>query len=206
MKRSVLVKGARYFPEYLSPTEQRDILEDVRSIVAAAPLIHPTTPGGKRMTVRMTSAGSVGWITDRKGYRYERAHPSGTLWPAIPDRIRSLWQGIIGTYPSPNCCLVNFYGEGARMGRHQDKDEGNFSHPVLSLSLGDQALFRIGGQEREAPTQSIWLSSGDIIVLEGPSRLAWHGVDKVRFGSSTLLPRGGRINITLRVVELPETQ
>jgi alkylated DNA repair protein (DNA oxidative demethylase) len=96
---------------------------------------------------------------------------------------------------------VNFYGEGAKMGMHQDKDEGNFDWPVVSVSLGDDALFRMGATERGGSTESIWLRSGDVVVMGGPARLAYHGVDKIRFGSSTLLPKGGRINLTLRAIE-----
>lgn len=206
MKSSVSVNGARYLPQFLAPGEQAEILEDIRAIVAAAPLMAPITPGGRKMSVRMTSAGRCGWVTDRAGYRYEGQHPQGMPWPAIPKRVLELWAGIIGADPEPDCCLVNFYGEGARMGLHQDKDEGDFTYPVLSLSLGDQALFRIGGPDRATPTQSLWLSSGDVIVLEGRSRLAWHGIDRLRFGSSSLLPKGGRINLTLRVVRRVEPE
>ena len=100
----------------------------------------------------------------------------------------------------PECCLVNFYSDGARMGLHQDKDEGDFEMPVVSVSLGDDALFRIGGRDRRDPTESVWLSSGDVLVLKRDSRLAYHGIDRVKPGSSTLLSNGGRINLTLRVV------
>jgi alkylated DNA repair protein (DNA oxidative demethylase) len=175
-------------------------VDDIRTVVAAAPLVSPVTPGGRPMSVRMTAAGRLGWVTDRAGYRYAARHPGGGDWPPIPARVLDLWHRVTGLARQPDCCLINFYGEGARMGMHQDRDEGDFSFPVLSVSLGDDALFRMGGVDRPAPTQSVWLHSGDVVVMGGEARLAWHGIDRVRHGSSTLLPRGGRINLTLRVV------
>ena len=149
----------------------------------------------------MTSAGRVGWLSDRRGYRYESRHPNGMGWPPIPPSLLTLWQDLTGLERKPDCCLINFYGEGARMGLHQDNDEGDFAYPVVSVSLGDDGLFRMGDTERVGKTQSLWLSSGDVVVMGGAARLAYHGVDRVRFGSSSLLPDGGRINITLRVVQ-----
>jgi alkylated DNA repair protein (DNA oxidative demethylase) len=148
----------------------------------------------------MTSAGRCGWVSDRRGYRYEPRHPSGVDWPPIPDRILGLWREVTRLGRDPDCCLVNYYDAEARMGLHQDRDEADFSWPVVSVSLGDDALVRVGGTERSDPTASLWLRSGDVAVLEGASRLAFHGIDRVRAGSSTLLERGGRINLTLRVV------
>ena len=180
--------------------EQAGWVDDIRAVVAAAPLVSPVTPGGRPMSVRMTAAGRLGWVTDRAGYRYAARHPGGGDWPPIPARVLDLWHRVTGLARAPDCCLINFYGEGARMGLHQDKDEGDFTFPVLSVSLGDDALFRMGGVDRPAPTQSLWLRSGDVVVMGGEARLAWHGIDRVRHGSSTLLPKGGRINLTLRVV------
>lgn len=148
----------------------------------------------------MTSAGRCGWVSDRRGYRYEPRHPSGVDWPPIPERVLALWSDVTGLERAPDCCLVNYYDAGARMGLHQDRDESDFSFPVVSVSLGDDALFRVGGVERTDPTESLWLHSGDVAVLDGASRLAFHGIDRVRAGSSTLLGKGGRINLTLRVV------
>ena len=184
----------------ISAAQQADWVDDIRAVVAAAPLVSPVTPGGRPMSVRMTAAGRLGWVTDRAGYRYAARHPGGGDWPPIPARVLDLWHRVTGLAREPDCCLINFYGEGARMGLHQDKDEGDFTFPVLSVSLGDDALFRMGGVDRPAPTQSLWLRSGDVVVMGGEARLAWHGIDRVRHGSSTLLPKGGRINLTLRVV------
>ena len=166
----------------------------------AAPPYAPETPYGKPMSVRMTSAGRFGWYSDRTGYRYVDRHPSGVPWPPIPEPVLAIWHRVTGLDRQPECCLVNFYGEGARMGLHQDRDEADFRWPVVSVSLGDDGLFRVGGTQRGEPTRSVWLKSGDIAVLGGDARLAYHGVDRIRFGSSDLLPKGGRINLTLRVV------
>lgn len=194
------IRGLRVWPGYLDRAAQQSLVEDLRAVAAAAPLVQPVTPGGRQMSVRMTAAGRLGWVTDRRGYRYEPLHPQGTPWPAIPAAVLALWRDLTGLARDPDCCLVNFYGPGARMGLHQDRDEGDFSFPVLSVSLGDEALFRIGGTERSEATESFWLRSGDVLVMGGAARLAWHGVDRIRPGSSTLLPQGGRINLTCRVV------
>jgi alkylated DNA repair protein (DNA oxidative demethylase) len=185
----------------LDPDAQASLLDDVRDVVRAAPLFAPITPGGRQMSVRMTSAGRLGWVTDAKGYRYEPRHPSGVGWPPLPPLALDLWRRYAGVERDPDCCLVNFYGEGSRMGLHQDRDEGDFRWPVLSISLGDEALFRIGGTQRSDPTTSVWLRSGDVAVLGGAARLAFHGIDRVRHGSSSLLRDGGRINLTMRVVD-----
>lgn len=194
------VSGFDIYKAYLALDAQRQIVEDLRSVLKAAPLISPRTARGKPMSVRMTAAGDFGWITDSKGYRYEPKHPRGQEWPDIPASILNIWQDLVSTDRMPDCCLVNYYGETAKMGLHQDKDEADFSWPVLSVSLGDDGLFRMGGQTRGGKTASHWLSSGDVVVMGGEARLAYHGVDRIRFGTSKLLPKGGRINLTLRVV------
>ena len=198
---SIFERGFQILPGFLDADAQAAMLRDVREIVRAAPLFHPVTPRGKQMSVRMSAAGQYGWITDRRGYRYERRHPDGGAWPPIPDSILAVWQAVSGVDRAPECCLVNFYGESARMGLHQDKDEADFTMPVVSISLGDDGLFRMGNAERGGKTSSVWLHSGDVVVMGGPARLNYHGVDRIRFGSSMLLPQGGRINLTLRVVD-----
>lgn len=195
------INGFAIHPGYIGRAAQVALVADLRRVVQAAPLIAPVTPGGRRMSVRMTSAGRVGWISDRQGYCYAPRHPMGMAWPPIPPSVLALWHRVTGRDREPDCCLVNWYGEGARMGLHQDRDEGDFGWPVMSVSLGDSALFRMGGADRTDPTRSHWLDSGDVVVMGGAARLAWHGVDRLRFGSSRLLPQGGRINLTLRVVE-----
>ena len=194
------ILGFDIYKGYLDVAAQQRMLADVRAVVRAAPLVRPVTPRGQQMSVRMTAAGAFGWITDRQGYRYERAHPDGQKWPAIPDSVLKVWAGLSGSARDPECCLVNYYEEGARMGLHQDKDESSFEWPVISISLGDDGLFRMGHAERGGKTQSFWLQSGDVVVMGGAARLAYHGVDRIRFGSSSLLEKDGRLNLTLRVV------
>jgi alkylated DNA repair protein (DNA oxidative demethylase) len=200
MKPDFTLRGVEIFKGALSDPEQRRLVDAIRDVVEAAPLFHPETRWGKKMSVRMTSAGRLGWISDRRGYRYAPLHPGGAAWPPIPEPVLRIWQDVTGLARTPDCCLINFYGEGAKMGMHQDRDEGDFSWPVVSVSLGDEALFRIGNLERGGKTDSLWLQSGDVSVMGGTARLLYHGVDRVRLGSSNLLRDGGRINLTLRVV------
>lgn len=195
------IRGAVLHPGLIDAAGQAALLADLRRVVEVAPLFRPVTPRGQAMSVRMTAAGRFGWVSDRRGYRYEPRHPAGGAWPPIPAPVLAIWQAVTGLDREPDCCLVNFYGEGARMGLHQDRDEADFRWPVVSISLGDDARFRIGGTERGGGTESFWLRSGDVLVLGGPARLAFHGIDRTVFGSSTLLPQGGRINLTLRVVD-----
>jgi alkylated DNA repair protein (DNA oxidative demethylase) len=155
------------------------------------------------MSVRMTAAGRLGWVIERGRYRYSPVHPeTHRPWPAIPAQVLEVWRAVSGWPDDPDCCLVNWYAQGARMGLHRDADEGEaaFAAPVVSISLGDPARFRMGGPERRDPTRSLVLHSGDVLVMGGPARLAYHGVDRVLFGAGYLLPGGGRINLTLRVV------
>ena len=195
------LNGVALIKGHLDRAAQEAMVGDVREIARAAPFQRYVTAWGKPMTVRMTAAGRLGWIIERGRYRYADRHPEGGAWPPIPPSILAVWRALSGWPEDPDCCLVNFYGEGARMGLHQDKDEGEFEAPVLSISLGDPALFRVGGLERKGKTASAMLESGDVALLSGASRLAYHGVDRIRFKGSTLLPEGGRINLTLRVVK-----
>jgi alkylated DNA repair protein (DNA oxidative demethylase) len=193
------VDGFRIIPGALSAENQRELLESVRARIARAPLYRPVTPGGHAMSVRMTNFGPLGWLTDRSGYRYAPRHPqTGEPWPDMPPILIELWRRHTGEAPAADACLVNWYDETARMGLHVDSDEADFSVPVLSVSLGDTAVFRIGGLKRSDPTASVRLLSGDICLLGGPARLAYHGVDRIIAGSSRLIEGGGRINLTLR--------
>ncbi|MEY8803217.1 alpha-ketoglutarate-dependent dioxygenase AlkB [Leisingera sp. XS_AS12] len=194
------VRGFDIHKGYLGLDRQVALIEALRPVLKAAPLFSPQLRGGKQMSVRMTSAGQFGWYADETGYRYADAHPTGRHWPAIPGQVLTIWRDLTGLDREPECCLLNYYGEGARMGLHQDKDEADFSYPVVSVSLGDDGLFRIGNQTRGGKTESVWLNSGDVVVMGGEARLTYHGVDRIRFKSSRLLPKGGRINLTLRVV------
>ncbi|NTF43992.1 alpha-ketoglutarate-dependent dioxygenase AlkB [Rhizobium rhizogenes] len=199
----LLPNGIRHLPDYLDRPKQEALVEAIRAIVAEAPLYTPVMPGtGKEMSVRMTNCGSLGWVTDKqRGYRYQPTHPvTGKPWPAIPPQLLDLWNDIAGYEKPPQACLVNFYADDARMGLHQDRDEQDLAAPVLSISLGNTCLFRVGGLERNDRTLSFKLSSGDIVVLGGEGRLCFHGVDRIHPSTSTLLKNGGRINLTLRRV------
>jgi alkylated DNA repair protein (DNA oxidative demethylase) len=195
------IRGFEIHKDHLSLRDQGVLIDCLRPVLKAAPLFSPVVPGGGQMSVRMTSAGKYGWYSDRSGYRYAEQHPNGTPWPPIPDPILKIWADLTGLDRTPDCCLINYYGESAKMGLHQDKDEADFSFPVLSISLGDEALYRMGNLTRKGKTESIWLGSGDVVVMGGEARLAYHGIDRVRFKSSRLLPKGGRLNLTLRVVD-----
>jgi alkylated DNA repair protein (DNA oxidative demethylase) len=195
-----IVRGVPIWRSLLSPAAQDAMVADLRAVVAAAPLFAPVTPSGRPMSVRMTSAGSCGWVSDRHGYRYAPRHPSGVAWPPIPASVLNVWRQVTGLSRPPDCCLVNLYRDSARMGLHQDRDEADFSWPVLSVSLGDDAIFRIGNLARGGTTQSVRLRSGDVLLMGGAARLVHHGIDRIVPHSSTLLPGGGRINLTLRVV------
>jgi len=190
--------GFRLWPGALSPADQAALLAEVLAAVETAPFYRPMTPGGRPFSVEMTNLGPLGWVSDRAGYRYQPTHPvTGAPWPPIPLTLLDLWSALTGFAAPPDACLVNRYREGARMGLHQDLDEQDHSAPVLSVSLGDAAMFRIGAAGG-GPTRTVRLASGDVCALTGPARLARHGIDRVITGSSTLVPGGGRINLTLR--------
>lgn len=199
----MLPNGIRHLPAYLDRPQQEALVEAIRAVVAEAPLYVPEMPGtGKPMSVRMTNCGPLGWLTDKaRGYRYQATHPAtGRPWPAIPDSLMQIWADLAGYEKPPEACLVNFYADDAKMGLHQDKDEKDLAAPVVSISLGNSCLFRIGGLNRTDRTSSIKLASGDIVILGGEGRLCYHGVDRIYPATSTLLKNGGRINLTLRRV------
>ena len=193
--------GVSLWREKFSKAAQRSLLEDVLVRIEEAPFYRPIMPGsGKPFSVEESNFGPLGWVSDKDGYRYQPAHPvSGKSWPAIPAALMALWREIAEA-PDAECCLVNLYRGDARMGLHQDKDERDMTAPVVSVSLGDDALFRIGGETRRGETRSVNLASGDVVMFGGPARLAYHGIDRIRPGSSSLIPGGGRINLTLRRV------
>ena len=157
-----------------------------------APPFRPRMPRtGKPFSVLMSNCGALGWVSDEAGYRYQPTHPeTGRPWPAMPPTLLAAFAEIAPDAPPPEACLINLYDPAARMGLHQDRDEEELAAPVVSFSLGDTALFRVGGLQRNAPTRSFRLASGDAMSLAGEGRLAFHGVDRIIAGSSTLLPRG----------------
>ena len=198
--------GLRFYPDHFSRDAQMAVLAAIRGVLAKAPLFKPRMPkSGQPMSVGMSNCGPLGWISDERGYRYERLHPDiGQPWPAIPDLLLRLWDEVARYPHAPEACLINYYGPNAKMGLHQDRDEADFAAPVVSLSLGDSCLFRVGGGKRGDPTHSIRLNSGEGLVLGGDARLAFHGVDRIYPGTSTLLAEGGRINVTMRRVTRPQ--
>jgi alkylated DNA repair protein (DNA oxidative demethylase) len=205
MTAITLAPGLTYYPDYLDRPAQERLRDDVREVVRAAPLFTPSMPRtGKPFSVRMTNGGHLGWVSDVNGYRYQPNHPdTGRPWPAVPALALEAWAALSGYPLPPDACLINFYGPASKMGLHQDRDEEDLSAPVVSLSLGQTGLFRYGGRNRSDPTRSLRLHSGDAIVLGGPSRLMFHGVDRLLPGPSDLLPQGGRLNLTLRKVTKP---
>lgn len=200
-EQTLEIRGFRVFKGYLDAERQSELVKALRDVVRAAPLFSPMTPYGKPMRVKMTSAGRYGWVSDRRGYRYERRHPDGMDWPPIPEAVLAIWRDLVSGERMPDCCLVNFYDAHARMGMHQDRDEADFNWPVLSVSLGDEGLFRIGNATRGGKTESHWLQSGDVVVMGGDARLTYHGIDRIKPGTSMLLDKPGRINLTCRVVD-----
>ena len=205
-----IAPGVDYFPGFLDRAAQEALRDDVLAILKRAPPFRPRMPRtGKPFSVMMSNCGSLGWVSDENGYRYAPAHPeTGRPWPPLPEPLTAMWDDVAGYAHPPEACLINFYGPEAKMGLHQDRDEADFSAPVVSLSLGDSCLFRIGGLKRGDPTRSFRLNSGDVVVLGGTARLAFHGVDRIYPETSTLfaqagLTGGGRINLTMRRVTRP---
>ena len=187
---------------HLDAFAQQALIRDVVAIVAAAPLYRPTMPRtGKPFSVRMTNCGALGWVSDKDGYRYQATHPrTGLTWPAIPDALLALWRELAGYPHPPQACLVNHYEAGTKLGSHVDADEEETAAAVISISLGDDAVFHIGGLKRRDPKTKFALRSGDVVILGGDARLAYHGLDRIKPGTSDVVPWGGRINLTLRRV------
>jgi DNA oxidative demethylase len=199
--REEIAEGAVLLRAFARPLEG-EIIAALRKVVEQAPFRHMVTPGGHQMSVAMTNCGSLGWVTDRTGYRYDRVDPnSGKPWPDMPPSFRELarraaTEAGFGGF-SPDACLVNRYLPGARMSLHQDKDEGDLDAPIVSVSLGLPAIFLFGGLRRGDKAQRFRLSHGDIAVWGGPARLAYHGVAPLADGEHISLGRQ-RINLTFR--------
>lgn len=201
-EHAVILSGFGHLPECLDAATQRALMQDVATVVAAAPLYRPSMPrSGKPFSVRMTNCGPLGWVSDKTGYRYQGTHPeTGGPWPAIPARLVALWKQLAYFPALPEACLVNHYAPGTKLGSHIDADEEETAAPVISISLGDDALFHIGGLRRTDPKTRLLLRSGDVVILGGTARLAYHGLDRLLPGTSDVVPCGGRINLTLRRV------
>jgi alkylated DNA repair protein (DNA oxidative demethylase) len=201
-----IADGVRLWPGAFDVAAQDSLIAEIFGRVSEAPFYRPTMPkSGTPFSVEETNFGPLGWMSDISGYRYQPMHPiTKRAWPAIPQMLLELWNETTGYAAPPECCLVNLYRGAAKMGLHQDKDEAATDAPVLSVSLGDDALFRIGGTARKGATKSFWLHSGDVLMFGGPARLAYHGIDRVAEDSSTRVPGGGRLNLTLRRITRPE--
>ncbi len=201
-----MIEGFRFVPGRLDANAQRELVRVVLERLEDAPIYQPVMPrSGRPLSVRMSNFGTLGWISEQAGYRYGATHPeTGRAWPAIPEVLLELWDELSGYPHRPEACLVNWYRSNSRLGLHVDADEDAVDAPVVSVSLGDRALFRLGGLERRDPTRSFRLASGDVVVLGGRARRAYHGVDRIHAGSSRLIPGGGRINLTMRRVRRPE--
>ncbi|WP_068311088.1 alpha-ketoglutarate-dependent dioxygenase AlkB [Polycladidibacter hongkongensis] len=198
-------QGLLHLPEYFDLEQQQRLLLEIRGIVAQAPLFQPVMPrSGRPFSVKMSNCGRLGWVSDRAGYRYQPTHPeTGLAWPTIPQILLDLWREYAPDDLVAEACLINFYSMNAKMGLHQDRDEHDFRAPVISVSLGDSALFRVGGQSRSGATGSLKLQSGDVVVLGGEARTCFHGIDRIYAGSSRLLAQQGRLNLTIRHVGEP---
>ncbi|MCK1504007.1 DNA oxidative demethylase AlkB [Bradyrhizobium sp. 18] len=201
--REEIAEGAVLLRGFVKPIES-ELIEAVRAIVAQSPFRRMTTPGGHLMSVAMTNCGERGWITDHTGYRYDPVDPrTGAPWPAMPPVLRDLArraaeQGGFAGF-APDACLVNRYEPGTRLSLHQDKDELDYSAPIVSVSLGLPATFLFGGMARNDKPRRFRLVHGDVVVWGGTSRLAYHGVAPLADGEHTLLGRK-RINLTFRKV------
>ncbi|WP_427453192.1 alpha-ketoglutarate-dependent dioxygenase AlkB family protein [Litorimonas sp. WD9-15] len=204
-KPSEFPDGFAHYPLYFSPAEQEALIAAVKAATETAPFFQPRMPRtGTPLSVVMSNFGSLGWVTDKeRGYRYEPRHPvTDVPWPPLPDLLQKLWQDVSDWPDLPEACLINWYKDGAKMGLHVDRDELAVNAPVVSISLGDPAMFRIGGPKRGGKTQGVKLLSGDVVVLAKEARRCYHGISKVDYGQSALVPKGGRINLTMRRVNL----
>jgi alkylated DNA repair protein (DNA oxidative demethylase) len=205
-------EGLRLYPRHLDEAAQTRLAAEVTVALREAPPYRPQMPKtGKPWSIRQSNLGPLGWVSEPAGYGYRNHHPlTREPWPAIPPALLDLWAELADFDAPPECCLVNLYqGDKARMGLHQDRDEAALDAPVLSVSLGETCLFRVGGFARSDRSKSFRLASGDVVLLGGPARMRFHGVDRIVPGSSRLLdsylPGGGRLNLTLRRVTEPSS-
>jgi DNA oxidative demethylase len=204
-----LPEGFHFIRGYFDEARQRAIAVEVRDLLDVAPLFQQRMPRtGAPLSVKMSNAGDYGWVTDQdRGYRYQATHPeTGEHWPPIPKDLLNIWADTTAEQQPPNLCLINYYDAAARLGLHQDRGDSSLDAPVVSISLGDDAIFVLGGTTRKASLRRFDLRSGDLIWFGGPSRLVFHGVEHIRLGTSTLLDavgvaKSGRINVTLRRID-----
>ncbi len=189
----------RLLSNYLNINQQQSLLTEIRKVIEQAPLFKPVMPySGKPFSIEITNCGSLGWLADKKGYRYTFVQPvTNSVWPEMPKSILDLWFETTKVSYAPESCLINYYKSTSKLGMHQDKDEQFKDAPIMSISLGDTAVFKVGNN---TPTQLMKLNSGDVLILEGPSRHWYHGINCLMTKTSNLLPEGGRFNLTVRRV------
>lgn len=208
MEAQQIAPGAFHYPAFLDAAAQERLAQEIADAISTAPLFTSRMPkSGLPMSVRMTNCGPLGWMSDKdKGYRYEPRHPeTGAPWAPIPQMLLDIWDALTAYPKPPEACLVNVYAADAKMGLHQDRDEADVEAPILSLSLGADCRFRLGGRKRADKTIAFTLASGDALILSGPARLCFHGVDRILPSILTPLPgplagQGARVNLTLRRV------
>ena len=195
--------GFEHIAGALDESAQGKLLAIIRGIVADAPLYTPTMPNsGKPFSVAMTNCGRLGWVSDKAGYRYQSFHPETERpWPPMPAMLLNLWRSHARFCLEPEACLVNYYAAGTKLGSHRDADEEETNAPVVSISLGNDAIFHIGGRRRTDAKVRLTLKSGDVVILGGESRPAYHGIDRIVPDTSRLLDEGGRFNLTMRRVK-----
>ena len=199
-------EGISLYPGLLDEAAQTTLMAALTEVLEAEKPYRPLMPRtGKPWSIHQMNFGERGWVSRADGYGYALTNPvNGRKWPAIPQALLALWEHVAHYPAPPECCLVNLYDTPkSRMGLHRDEDEEALDAPVVSLSLGDTCVFRVGGFARGDKSKSFRLASGDVLVIGGPSRLRYHGVDRIIHGSSRLVPGGGRINLTLRRVTKP---
>ncbi|WP_339865167.1 alpha-ketoglutarate-dependent dioxygenase AlkB [Paremcibacter congregatus] len=198
-ERECLQEGVYLLPNFF---DGQEVLHIVQQLLDQAPFRHMKTPGGRRMAVALTNCGTVGWISDTKGYRYSPTDPlTNTPWPPMPAALLSLARSAAEKcgYEDfrPDSCLINRYDPGSALSPHQDRNENDFSQPIVSLSIGRSAMFQLYGQERGGKAVNIRLNDGDILVFGGPARLNFHGVRRLLPDAPAHMS-DGRINLTLR--------
>jgi len=201
---STLPDGLIYKENYLNIIQQEKIFDTIKILKKSAPFRKLTTKSGKSFSAKITNCGDYGWWSDLKGYRYTKTDPDTNLpWPPMPKYLLNTIKNFVKTsnykYFSPNSCLINFYESNDKMGIHQDKDEVNLKHPIITISIGASADFIIGGFSRSEKKMVLNLKSGSILILGGKSRMRFHGIKKIHNHTSPIFSLKGRISLTFRI-------
>ena len=196
-----------HLKNYFTPSEQLNLVEMCRRICDVSPMSTPVMPSGHKFNCQMTSCGTVGWISDLQGYRYSKIHPVNQKpFAVMPQELIQLSQKLARLVDEPDyrpdTCLINYYPASAKskLGLHQDNSERNLKPAIISISIGDDCVFAIGTSNRKDPLQEILLRTGDVFIMHGQSRLAYHSVKRIIPNSSNILKNNGRLNLTIRQV------